>query len=752
MTDPRTDAAFKAYLTDLGELISGARLVPAWTPDGQALAFAEGPADQRRAWRVDLATGEKTPLLDIPKAREALTRALGYTPPGQGAPFEHFGFAGPSTIAAQIGTDQVSLDLETYSAAKSPAPSPVWDTLGISERARTTPRTFPRSTPLALPQPFHEVMSPDGAFLLSTQEHNVVVRSTYDGRPVVLTSDGTPETEWRFDLAHPLMVSMGMAAPATNFSPDGRRIAAYRVDLRGVSGQPQVHHLKREDEVVFVHHAKAGGVLERVTLHVLDLYGRPPVTIDLGDTIDTYPIFAGWLDGGERLVIFQMSRDCRRVDVLLADAASGAVTPVFTEQGDTFLRIHHDVYIGRKTGLTVTPDQRLLWLSARSGWQHLYLYDLGGVLVRQLTDGDWPVDAVQEVHDGFVYFTARPDQQRPYDVHICRVPLEGGTVEQLTQAHGVHSMLTAPTRSAFVDTWSNPRQPPVHELRSMDGSLLGEVHRADISRLTEEIGWQAPEQFAVKAADGTTDLWGVLFKPHDFDPAATYPVVEYIYGGPQIAVAPHGFVTAETMMGVQAQALAQRGYVVVMLDSRGTPGRSKAFHDAIYGRWANCLADDHAEAVLQLGQRFPYVDTTRVGIMGHSWGGYSAFRCLADRPDVYRAAVANAPGFDPFSSLLYECYLGLPHDNPDGYRFTSPYSLAARVEGAFMLACGTCDQATWSDAIKMAEALIRAGKDHEFVVLPEQGHVYDPAHDTHLQRKVAGFFQRHLHGASTPSQ
>ena len=738
------DERFDAYLRGIGDLVTGVPLLPAWSPDGATVGFVTGPVDDRRAWSVDLATGEKSPLLDVQRTRDAISAATGETPPGRGIPFAAFGFAGPHLIAFQVGAQALTLDLSTYTVTKPPAEGPMDGVFDLGRRARSTPKQFLRTQPLIDPMPAFEVLSPDAKFFLSTERSNIVLRSTSDSRTVNLTLDGTPEVEYRFDLTNPQLAILGMAAPATNWSPDATRVAIYRVDNRGVALCPQVHYLKREDEVVFRYHTKAGGTLERYTLHVVDVYGKGMVDIDLGDTRDTYPVFAGWLPDSRRLLLFLLSRDCRRAQVSLADAVTGEVTPLFNEQGDTFIRIHHDVYFGRKLGCELTPDgTQVLWLSERSGWKHIFLYDLQGNLVRQLTDGEWPVDHVDSVRDGFVYFTAHIDQRRPYDTHLVRVPLAGGEVEQLTREPGVHSVVFAPTGAAFLDTFSTPAEPPVTVLRSAAGRLLGEVARADVTAL-ETLGWSAPEQFTVKAADGTTDLWGVLFKPHDFDASKRYPVIEYIYGGPQIAVAPHSFVTVMAPMGAMAQALAQLGYVTVVLDARGTPERSKAFHDAIYRRWANVLADDHAEALKQLAARHSFIDLDRVGITGGSWGGYSSFRCLADRPDVYKAAVISAPGFDPYSSVLYECYLDLPQDNVDGYRFADLYHLAPTLQGSLMIAGGTSDHATWTDAIKMSEALINAGKLHEFVALPEQYHGYASVHDAYFWRKTVGHFRAAL--------
>jgi dipeptidyl aminopeptidase/acylaminoacyl peptidase len=491
--------------------------------------------------------------------------------------------------------------------------------------------------------------------------------------------------------------------------------------------------------------AVAGGTLERMTLHVIVVQGAAPIVIQLGETRDTYPIFAGWLPDASGLVIFQMSRDCRTVDVLVADARTGATRKVFRDEGKTFIRIHHDIYYGRKLGLSITPDgKNVLWLSERDGHKHLYRYDLAdGRLLGQLTRGDWPVDGVKQVIGEHVYFTAHRDPKRPYDVHLCRVPLKGGDVQQLTEAQGKHNVAFAPDGKVFLDTHSSPNRAPVTELRTVDGKCLNpEVLRASIKKL-EAVGFTAPEEFTVKAADGVTDLWGVLYKPHDFKPSRKYPVVEYVYGGPQIAVADHGF-PSPMGMGAEALRIAQLGCIVVMLDARGTPERSKAFHDVVYKNWAEALVADHAGAIRQLAERHSFIDGKRVGVTGWSWGGYSSSRLLLEAPDVYMCAASGAPGYNPWASVLYECYLGFPQTEPTAYGNADVVRLAPRLQGALQIACGTSDHFCWPDAMKLAEALIRVGKDFEFVVAPGQGHGFDTPHNEFYQRKRAEFFKRNL--------
>lgn len=730
-------AGFNRFYDGVGKLITVGTVDPVWSPDGESLVFIDGPPENRCGWLVDLGTGEKEPLFaDIELIREAVREATAQTPPGRGLPFERIAFTGPRTLLVELGTARLVIDLDTMTVTRRPDHTITEQLFDLSDDARQTPRVFMRSMPLIDPWKAFESLSPDNARLASTVNGNVIARLTVDGRTVPLTTDGTPEHEYRFELAEPTLASSGLSM--CNWSPDGSRLAVSKVDNRGVHQSPQVHYLKREDEVIYRYVAQAGGVLERTTLHVLDVYGRPAVELDLGDTSDSYPVHAAWFPGSTQLLLFVLSRDCRRAEVLLGDAQTGKTRKVFSEEGASFIRIHHDIYYFRKLGLFLTPDgAHILWLSERSGWKHLYMYDLEGNLVRQLTDGAWPVDYVHHIDDAHVYFTGHLDQNRPYDVHLARVPLEGGPVEQLSEGPGTHSMIVAPSGDALVDTWSTPDSPPRSVLRRMDGSRLCVLADSDLSQLK----WTPPQEFVVTAADEITELWGVMFFPADFDESRQYPLIDYVYGGPQTVVAPHSFSPGG--YAAHAHALAQLGYVVMMMDARGTPGRSKAFHDVIYGDWAAGLPD-HVAAIDQLKNRYSFLATAKVGVIGHSWGGNTAFRLAAERPDVYSAAVASAPGFDPFSTVLYECYLGLPQDNLNAYREADSLPLAKHMKTPFMLAGGNADHATWTDAMKMSEMLIRAGADHEFVVLPEQYHAYDGVHDAYYWNKVSTFFQTHL--------
>lgn len=345
-----------------------------------------------------------------------------------------------------------------------------------------------------------------------------------------------------------------------------------------------------------------------------------------------------------------------------------------------------------------------------------------------------------------MYFSARLDQDRPYDVHVARVQLAGGDIEQLTHEPGLHDAQFAPDFSWFIDTVQRPDLPPRSRAVGSDGSVWYEFPEADTSAL-EAAGWIPPEEFVVKAADGETDLHGVLYKPRDFDPSKCYPIIEYLYGGPQAAMVERKFMPASPLkMLALNYALPQLGYIVAVVDARGTPLRSKAFQDEVYGNWRRSVTADHAAALRSLAAERPWMNLDRVGLWGHSWGGYFTIANMLDNPDLYRAGVASAPGADPYGYFIYEPYLGgVPSPSTKAaYDEAVLFSDAGKLQGALMMVAGTNDIGPCHDTVKMSNALIEAGKFHEVVMMPNQYHGYATMHEVHFLKKLVRHFDRYL--------
>ncbi len=704
---------------------------------GRASWYVQGAPARTRIQVIDAATGSEAPLFDVARLRRALAAELGHEPPYEGVPFSEMTLSRKDSAEFTLEGRTLRLDLGSYALQRVRGPDPVEEVFGISERARFTPREFQREIVFGATDAL-EVASPDARWFASLRDGNLWLRSTVDGRAVPLTADAGGDIGWDLE--------GGVRSP---WSPDATQLFAVRYDHAGVFRLPVVHMLKRDEEVTFQRFQKAGARLDRAQPYVVPVLGKAPVRIELGDTTDQYFRLLGWRPDGSEVLLARFARDFRRVDILAANARSGAARTLMTEASRSFVRIQHDVIWGDfDVGFTPLPSGKgFLWLSERDGWNHAYLYDAEGRLQRQLTRGAFPVQQVLRVDEagGWVYLMASAETARPYDTHLYRVPLAGGRLQRLTEGEGTHRVRLSPSANAFVDTYSSVSRPPRTELRSSDGRLLKVIEEADIARL-RAAGWIEPEEFTVKAADGVTDLRGVLYKPHDFDPARKYPLLEYIYGGPQTHNLPVDFCGSGQRDANFPRALAETGYLVAVVAGRGTPGRSEAFHDAVLGDWADHVVADHAGAMRQLVAQRAYVDGARIGVWGRSWGGHFAFRLLAEAGDLYKAAVSIVPGFDPYNGVLYEPYLGLPEQNRAAYEAASPFRLAARIHGALLMIGGTLDTSTYYDILRMDAALVDAKVHHESLILPNQEHQFGGAAADFYRDEVIRFFEREVAG------
>jgi dipeptidyl-peptidase 4 len=744
---PDREAVYQSYLEGFDQLVSGGRISPTWFDDGSSFWYAKGGPDDRIIYRVDPVAGTKTPIFDVARLRNGLAKALGYELPFAGVPFDSFNELPDGRVEFYLEGLTWVADLQSCEVTRAPAESRRQAPDSRLEGTDEPPGTFQRLLILADPMPVPDVPSPDGKRSATVRDGNLALRAAEDGGMTILTTDAVADFGWDLESGRLVRTADGGMAPIDPWSPDGLQLFAMKVDRRHVPKVPRVHYPTASGKAEWIYAQRAGGSLDRAEPYLFDLRGRRTVPIEVGDTTDQYFVLLCWMRDGSEVWFARFSRDFKRVDILAADR-SGRVRTVLTETSETFVRLQTDVIYGGQVGLTMLPDGKgFLWESERDGWNHLYHYALDGTLVNRVTAGDFPVLDVQRVdlQKGFVYLTAHAEP-RPYDTHLYRVPLGGGGLQRLTDGTGQHSVQLSPSGEFFIDSHSRGDAPPVAELRTVSGTLVLELDRADASAL-RTVGWTPPEEFVVKAADGETDLWGVMHKPYDFDPSKSYPVVELIYGGPQVAFTLRnfgGFFEARGEMTTYAKALAQLGFVVVSLDARGTPERSKAFQDVVYGNWGRTVVLDHAAALKQLGRRYDFMDLERVGVFGHSWGGYFAFRALAQAPDVYRLAVASAPGFDPWGAIFYEPYLGLPAGNRAGYADASLFERAPLVAGELMMAVGTSDTFTLTDTITMSHALIGAGVQHEVVLLPGQGHHFVGASMDYFLERQTRFFEKHL--------
>lgn len=703
---PTNEDRYESYLK-FYTLVRGAYVMPHWLADGNRFWYVGGTVENFVIYEVDPIHNTKREFFDKARLHTALKQVLGHELTTKGIPFTNFNFVN-GTDSVQFGVEgkKFILSLSNY----------------IIIPVKASPEELIRES---------QVFSPNREQFVFVQENNLWLGNSANQKTAQLTDDGIKDYAWN--------------VPASAWSPDGRKLFVKKSDNRNVHHLPVINYSKPIEEVEWSIYAKTGGRLEIPELFVLDSKTRQPIKIDVGNEPEQYIFPLGWRPDGSEVIFMRMTRQGNKLELLAADPSTGTSRVILVEQQKTFVGGLDFIMVKWARQFTLLKDgNTFIWMSERDGWKHFYLYTMNGKLIRRLTDGSFPVIEVVKVDEknGWIYFSANAESNLYY-TNLYRVNFEGKKFKRLTAATGQHYILFSPSGNYFLDAHSSTDRPPLIELRSADGQLLQILRTADTSRL-RNIGWSPPESFIVKAADSITDLYGIIYKPFDFDPGRKYPIVEFIYGGPFMTIVPNGFIPS-TGLAMQAQALAQLGYITFLVDGRGTTERSKAFQDAVYGNIGKYEIPDHVAALQQLAAKRPYMDLKRVGIYGHSWGGYFAIRAMLMEPDLYRVGIASAPGELTEGAEINEPYMGLPQDNKAGYAFGTNTNLAGNLKGKLFFIHGTSDvNAPLSTTIRMIDALIKAGKPYDLLLLPQQTHFFEGISEKYSNEAIRRYFEVNL--------
>ena len=601
-------------------------------------------------------------------------------------------------------------------------------------------------------------MSPDGRKAIFICDWNLWVKDVASGQERQLTTDGvkdfgyaTSNAGWRTS-----------AAPALSWSPDGRKIATQQQDERNVGemylvetpvngGHPVLRAWKYPlpgDPVVAM---ISRVVIDVETGRMTRLLAGPDFhramsedDLDMGEYL--------WSSDGSRLGFVSTDRFHKSATAKLADTASGEVRVLFTETEKTHVQTRVQWQI-------LWDSKEVLWYSQRDGTAHMYLYDLeSGRLKNQITTGPGPVTRVNrldhETRTMWYEAAGREKGQDPYFIHLYRIGLDGKNQVSLTPGDGTHAVQISPDGKYVIDTSSQPDEAPETTLRDgRTGSLIMPLEKADISKLLAT-GWKPPMQIKMTAADGKTDIYGLLFRPTNFDPSRKYPIINQAYPGPQSgSVGSRAFTAARG----DRQALAELGFVVVSIDGTGTPNRSKAFTDAYYGAMGrhNTIPDQIA-GMKELAQRYPWIDIDRAAMWGHSGGGFITADALLRAPynDFFKVGIAESGNHDQrqYEDDWGERYQGPLVKNPDGsdnYEIEATQTQAAGLKGRLLLIHGTMDaNVPPYNTLLVADALIKADKDFDMLLIPNSGHGYTPAN--YVMRRRWDYFVKYLLDAEPP--
>ncbi len=705
---------------------------------------------------VDPVKKTRTRAFDHERVAAALAAASSTSVDGANLPFQSIDLSPDLTsMAFNLGSRRWSCDAQGHKCASigdAVAPLPGAATGGRGGRGGGRGGAVgPTSTdgkPLTV--------SPDGKRGVFIRDWNLWVHDIATRQERQLTADGVKSFGYATDNAGWSSSDRAIAL----WSPDSKKIATQQQDEREVGemylvgtavGHPALRVSKFPlpgDKVMAMLHRV---VIEVESGRTVRLQMEPDYhRATLGDDINVRDY--NWNPDGSKLALASVSRDHKQVWLRVADTTTGAVRTVFDERVATQFE--------SRTGWQVLwATNEVIWHSERDNWGQLYLYDLtSGKLKHQLTSGEGPVMQIARVDEKTrtLWFGAngREKGQDPYFLHFYRTGLDGSSAVSLTPDEGTHVMQVSPSGRFIVDTYSKPDAAPVVALRDSDGRLVMPLERADISKLLAT-GWKPPTPIRMTAADGTTDIYGLMFTPTSMDPAKKYPIVNNVYPGPQTGST--GNRTFTPARG-DRQALAELGFIVVTIDGRGTPGRSKAFQDAYYGAMGrDNTVPDQIAGMKELAKKYPWIDLDRAGIWGHSGGGFATTTALFRFPDFFKVGIAESGNHDQRTNEddWGERYQGLLVRNADGtdnYDAEANQNYARNLTGKLLLAHGTMDtNVPPYQTYLVADALIKANKDFDLLMLPNQNHAYGTA-SAYMMRRRWDYFVRWLQGVEPPKE
>ena len=604
------------------------------------------------------------------------------------------------------------------------------------------------------------VPSPDGKLGAFIRDENLWVRELASGQETQLTTDGVKDFGYATDNAGWIHSDR----PILLWSPDSRKIATFQQDQRGV-GEMYLVETKVGHPVLqaWKYPLPGDSVVAMIHRVVIDLDGPRVIRLQMPpdqhrSTLCDHIACGGswsdveWTPDGSKLVFVSTSRDHRQEQLRVADAATGAVRDIYQETVPTFFESGN----GRINWHALPATNEFIWFSERDDWGNLYLYDLAsGQLKHRITSGPGNVLQVLRVDEKarVIYFTGsgREAGRDPYFRHLYRVGFDGKHLALLTPEDADHSVTLSPSGRYFVDSYSRPDVPPVTVLRDAAGRLILPLEKADISKLVAT-GWTPPIPFTVKARDGKTDLYGLLFRPTRFDSTKKYPVVNQIYPGPQTgSVGSRSFAASRG----DTRALAELGFIVVELDAMGTPYRSKSFHAAYYGDMGDNGLPDQVAGMKELGRRYPWIDLDRAGIWGHSGGGYASLDAMLRYPDFFKVAVSESGNHDnrEYEDDWGEKWQGLLERQPGGatnYDSQANQNLAKNLKGRLLLVHGTMDDNVPPyNTLLVVSELVKANRDFDLLLLPNRAHGYGPDSQYAMRRRW-DYFVRNLLGAEPP--
>jgi dipeptidyl-peptidase 4 len=713
---------------NIRHLVLPADVSPHWIEKTSRFWYREDSAEGTRFILVDAEKNTASPAFDQERLANGLAKVTGHSYNATDLPFEEFEYANDgNSIRFEIDDSKWTCSLTEYKCTKATEESE---------------------------NPFEEV-SPDMKWAAYVQDHNLYVRDTSTGTIVQLTHDGV--RGWDYATPIPMLgqlIAQGKEDyrpyPAVFWSPDSSKLVTYRIDSRNAGKFSSIQFVPpnqlRPEEYTYVY-PLPGEALPKAEPIIFDILAETRTEVK------TAPLdiqFVGgphfeWFPDSKHFYYESAQRGYKELELREVDATTGEQRVMLSERaktyvdpGETTFRFNHD-------------GDEILWTSEEDGWNHIYLYNgKTGQLENQVTKGQWVVRRINYVDQAArqVYFLAGgvDKNQDPYFTHLYRINFDGTGMTPLTPEDANHTVDFSPDGKYFVDNYSRVDFPGESVLRRADdGSVIRVLEKADDSALLK-LGWKYPIPFKGKALDGVTDLYGLIWRPSNFDPSKKYPIIEQVYTGPQGFFVPKTFGSA-----LRLQSMAELGFVVVMVDGRGTTGRSRAFHEFSYHNLGGAFAD-HVAMIKQMAARYPYMDLTRVGIYGTSAGGYGSTHAILMYPDFYKVCVSISGDHDARLDKAWwnELYQGYPVGND--YAEQSNEALASRLQGHLLLEHGDIDDnVNPVETMRLVDALMSANKNFDMLLVPNMSHGETGPHAMYVVRRRWDYFVRYLLGVTPPN-
>lgn len=696
-----------------------------WSPDGKRISYLEpGPPGDGGApelWTMNAATGKREVLVNsqglqaVMQAREASkTQATGL---GRIAPRNYLWSPGGESLLFAGSSDLALLDLKTM------APKPL-----VSGDAEIEDPKF----------------SPDGKWVSFVRDSNLWIVNVASGETRAVTKGGSEEIlKGKLDWVYPEELDL---TTAYWWSPDSSKIAFLEMDERSVTRYPILDMSSPAGAMEYTRFPQAGEPNPIVRVGVVTVAGGDAKWMDAGANTDVYLARVVWLHDSARVAIERLNRAQNRLDLLFCDAATGASQTILTDTDKYWINISDDLYF-------FSDDKRFLWSSERSGFRHFYLYDLSGRQLDQLTFGNWGITgtsgfgpgavahpAVDEAR-GEIYFLSNKDNVP--DTQLYRLSLRDKSIARLTAEDGTHDVLISPDESGFEDTYSNAMTPPRQSLYRADGTRVASIDSNAVPELAD-YHLSSANFLNVPAQDGTK-LYAMMIKPPRFDASRKYPVLIDVYGGPQVQYVKNEWGGRNFLWD---ELMARKGYIIFRLDNRGSFNRGHAFETSIYHQLGKVELEDQLAGVNYL-KSLPYVDGTRIGIWGWSYGAYMTLEAMAHAPDVFKAGVSVAPVSDwrLYDTIYTERYMGRPQEDSEAYETSSPVNQMGSLKGKLMLAHGTGDDNVhFANTSEVLNGFIAHGSyPADVMIFPGRGHsIGDSPARIELFQRITDFFLKNL--------